>query len=374
MTDCSARPGQKPTSRLDPVSGLDPAAQLRAHFIRALPKAELHLHLEGCVPPHRAAALAHEAGVNLPGLEPDGSSPLGWRYVLPDFRAFLLLYWHLSRCLTTRSILLHLIDAVAETLEQNQVRYAEVTFTPMTHVLNGWNPDMLLDVLMEGRIQAEESRGVTIRWVFDIVRSMPDQALQTVALALRGRSTGVGVVALGVGGPEHPRLTGQPLVPAFSLAKANALPSVPHAGEQTGAWAVWEALELFHPIRIGHGMRSIDDPKLLETLAERGICLEVCPTSNLKLVGVPALADHPLPHFLASGIPVALATDDPGLLDNTLNDEYARCADAFGWSLEALAKLAGQSVRYGLADEAFKQTLLQAQQEALTRFQLEDRG
>jgi adenosine deaminase len=323
-----------------------------AEFIAALPKAELHVHLEGSIPAADAARLAQKIGVELPGLVFDPAIEGLYRYQVRDFSEFIRLYIALSSCLTDADQVLAMIDGVAASLAAQNVRWVELTVTPLTHVRRGFDENALLEALGEGRSRALAKYGLGIGWVFDVVRAFPDQGEETLDLALRGRDLDIGVVALGVGGPEGVNYPGAPLAATFARAYANELPAVPHAGEQMGAASVWEAVRLFKAERIGHGFRSIEDPALLDHLRENDICLEICPTSNLALVGVHSLAEHPLPKLLAAGVPVVIASDDPPLVGTTLSAELQKCARAYSWSLHEVARRARASFEYALMPTA----------------------
>lgn len=177
------------------------------------------------------------------------------------------------------------------------------------------------------------------------------------------------MVAFGVGGPEGPQWPGQPLAAAFEKARAEKLPAVPHAGEQAGAWSVWEALDIFGARRIGHGIRSIEDQRLMDRLRDERICLEVCPSSNIQLVHVPSFQEHPVHALMEHGIPVTLGTDDPGLLGTTLAGEYEECAEAFGWDAEKLCAVAEAGALFSFAPEATKEALVREQREHLARWE-----
>jgi adenosine deaminase len=336
---------------VDVEATLDPGL---ATLIRALPKAELHVHLEGSLLPELALRLAERRGVRLPGDE-RGVEGLREAYVFRNFGDFLKVYVALSRTLAQAEDFCDAVVGVAANLARQHVRYAEMTFTPLTHVARGVDADAMLDGLAEGRRRAREQHGVELAWVFDIVRSLPEQAEPTLALALRERTRGV--VALGVGGPEGPRWPNEPLAPAFMRAKAEGLRRVPHAGEQDGPASLRSTLALFDPDRIGHGVRCIEDAALLDELVRRGIPLEVCPTSNLALGVAPSLAAHPLPALRAAGVRVSLGSDDPPLFGTSLLDEYLRCAAAFGWTRADVLALADAAIEHSFMAPELAATL-----------------
>nr|WP_255216094.1 adenosine deaminase [Pseudenhygromyxa sp. WMMC2535] len=325
-----------------------------------MPKAELHVHLEGSIVPELALRLAARRGVTLPGAE-GGVEGLREAYRFRRFTDFIALYVALSRCLERPEDFCDAVVGVAARLGAQQVRWAELTFTPMTHVARGVDADAMLAGLAEGRQRARAEHGVEIAWVFDVVRSFPDQAAPTLDLAVRGREQGV--ISLGVGGPEGPRWPVDAMAPVFARAKAEGLHSVPHAGEQDGPESIRANLELLGAERIGHGVRCVEDPALMATLRERGIPLELCPTSNVVLGFYPSLAEHPLPRLLAAGLPLSINSDDPPLFGTTLVEEYRRCAASFAWDRAQVLAVAAAAVEHSFMSAAGKRALLAEQAE-----------
>ncbi len=310
-------------------------------FVRALPKAELHVHLEGAIPAPVAARLARRHGVVIPGFEADGGVG-GYRF--GSFRDFIRVYLALSACLVEADDFAIAVASLAERLAAQNVPYAEVTFTPLTHRMRGVSFETMWTGLQQGRAEAAR-HGVTLGWVFDIVRTLPDQAEPTVefAVGMQARDPGA-VVGLGLGGPELP---GEPLggfVSAFERARAHGLRRLPHAGEQAGAANVVAVLDRLGAERIGHGIRAVEYPALLERLRREDVALEVCPTSNVALGVVKGLAEHPLPRLLEARVPVVLGSDDPGVFGTDLVEVYLRCIEAFGWDASTVRALAAASI------------------------------
>jgi len=338
-----------------PAPSLD---RLRSRLIERLPKAELHLHLEGSVEPELALALARKHGKSLPGDEA-GAMGLRRSYVFKNFGEFVRMYLAISACLTDADDFTAIAVDLARKLAADNVRHAEVTFTPMTHVHRGVAGDTLLAGLAEGRARARAEYGVELSWVFDIVRHRFAEGAPTLGLALEGRE--VGVIGLGFAGPESPEWPTAPYAPLFARARAEGLRSLPHAGEMDGPESVWNALRELGADRIGHGVRCLADPALVEHLRERQIPLEVCPTSNLGIGLFPALSDHPLPQLLAAGLAVSLASDDPPMFATSINEEYRRCAAAFGWDAPQIAALARNSVMHSFMPDEAKVRLLAEQ-------------
>ncbi len=336
-----------------------PRARLPA-LLRAAPKAELHVHLEGSISPELALRLAARHGRSLPGMA-EGAAGLRQHYRFASFTEFVRMYLAISACLVEAEDFADIAVALARELAAQGVVYAEATFTPMTHVVRGVDPAVMLAGLAEGRERARSEYGVELAWVFDIVRSFADQAEPTLELALRGRSQGV--IGLGFAGPEADAWPTAPFAPTFQRAKAQGLRSLPHAGEMAGPQSIWDALQLLGADRIGHGVRAVDDPALLAHLVASQVPLEVCPTSNLSIGLYPDLAAHPLPQLLRAGVAVSLASDDPPMFATSLVEEYRRCAAAYGWDAAQVRALAAAAVQHSFLPEDRKAALLREQDE-----------
>lgn len=302
-------------------------------YIRAMPKAELHVHLEGSIRPETVLKLARRHRVDLPAH--DLESLRRW-FDFTHFEHFIEVYLTITRCLRTRDDYeLITYEFGAEMARQN-IRYAEVTFSPCTHESMGMPQDVWFPGLTEGRRRAREDFGVEINWIFDIVRIERDRDWNgdyTLAMALDGREEGV--VALGLGGYEAPNPPG-PFAKWFQRAKEQGLKSAPHAGETAGPDSIWSALRELHADRIGHGVRAIEDPALVAWLAENRIPLEVCPTSNLRLGVYPSMAEHPLPMLHEAGVRITVNSDDPPLFGTTLTEEAQLLDTVFGFSREEI--------------------------------------
>ncbi|HEX8436226.1 adenosine deaminase [Archangium sp.] len=333
------------------------APELEA-LIRQLPKAELHLHLEGSLQPELALSLARKHGVSLPGAT-EGVEGLRRRYRFSSFDEFVALYVAISQCLVEAGDFTAIAVDLARVLAAQNVRYAEVTVTPMTHVARGVPGEVVLAGLAEGRERAHREHGVELAWVFDIVRSHAELAEPTLELALRGQEQGV--IGLGLSGPETAPWPKESFAALFARAREGGLHSLPHAGEFRGPEGIWESLRWLGAERLGHGVRCLEDPALVEYLAERRIPLEVCPSSNVALHVFPSLEQHPVEKLMAAGLAVSLASDDPPLFSTSLTDEYLRCAATFHWSAETVLTLAAAAVEHSFLAEPRKRELLAAQ-------------
>ena len=323
-------------------------------FLLRMPKVELHVHLEGAMRPAVLLELARRNGVELPAEDEAGLRD--W-FRFRDFEHFVQVYLTCSRALRRpEDFRLLASDFLAEQARQNVV-YSEVHFTISTHLANGGNGEEILSALEEAVRQAERIFGASLRWIPDIVRNIgPGPADRTLEWALAGR--GQGVVALGLSGSES-RFPSEPFREHFEAAGREGLHRVAHAGEHAGPESIRSVLEDCSPERIGHGIRAVDDPSLVAELRDRGIPLEVCPSSNVCLGAVPGLESHPFDRLYRSGCRVTVNTDDPPFFNTTLTDEYLRLHRTFGYTAAELAGLSLAALRQSFLPEPEKTALEQ---------------
>jgi len=301
-------------------------------FVVRMPKVELHVHLEGSMRPAVLLTLARKNGVRLPA---DDEAGLKRWFRFQDFGQFVEVYLTCSRSLQApEDFQLLALDVMAEQAAQ-QIVYSEVHFTISTHVAAGVPGAEIRQALDEALAEGERRYGVSLKLIPDIVRNMDrGRADVTLEWALAGQ--GGAVVALGLSGIEagYPN---EPFREHFAAAAAAGLHRVAHAGEHAGPASVRSALAVCAPERIGHGVRSSEDPALVAELAARAIPLEVCPSSNVCLGVVPALADHPFDRLYRSGAAVTVNSDDPPFFDTDLTREYLRLQETFGYGAAELA-------------------------------------
>lgn len=318
--------------------------------LRELPKAELHVHLEGSIRISTLRELADRDGGTLPhGLRPDDA----WRF--DGFLDFIDNYIEACALLARPGDFRRVAEEFCHDLAAQGVRYAEAVFSPSNHAarLDDWyGPiEAALDGLEAGRL----ATGVEVRLCPDLVRDNGvEEAERTLEVALK--FAGRGVVALNAAGSERAPVAA--FAPMFRAAKDAGLGSVPHAGEWAGPANVWETLELYAPDRIGHGVRAVEDPRLVEELAARRIPLEVSPVSNVATGVYPSLAEHPFPRLRADGVTVTLNSDDPSMFGTWLGGVYGAARQAWGLPDEDLAKIAGAGIEASFADGSTKRSML----------------
>jgi aminodeoxyfutalosine deaminase len=309
-------------------------------FVAAMPKVELHVHLEGSIRPATLLTLAQRNGVSLPA---EDLQTLRAFYRFTDFDHFIQVYVLVSSCLKTPADFSLIAYEFGADMARQNIRYAEVTFSPYTNVaLTGLPFDEILAGLNDGRARAAEEFGVEFAWVLDIVRDNPESSHQVATWAVD--SAGQGVVALGLGGTER----GHPpewFTAAFALAREAGLHSVPHAGEIAGPESIWGALRALGAERLGHGVRCTQDPDLVAYLAEHQVPLEVCPTSNLCLGVYPTYAQHPFPELWEQGLYLTVNSDDPPMFNTDLIGEYTALTEHMGFDAAALEILSLNALR-----------------------------
>lgn len=350
---------------------LDARTQIK-RYIEAVPKAELHVHLEGSIQPATLLMLAQRNNVKLPAQTVEDL--YDW-FTFRDFDHFIEIYFEISSCLKTSEDYDLIAYEFGASMARQNVRYAEVTFSPSTHEFSLGIPfDVFFSGLTKGRLRAQAEFGVEIRWVFDIVRDIPDalsnrrRAEYTLEVAKEGMHDGV--VALGLGGGE----VGNPperYAKWFEKALEAGLHSAPHAGETVGPESVWGAVRMLGAERLGHGVRSVEDSELVAYLAERLIPLEICPTSEIRLGVYVDLAAHPLRDLYNAGVPVTINSDDPSLFNTTLNDEAKLLLIPFHFDINTINEILLNGLRYSFLPVMEKQTLEAQFQAEMTKHQRE---
>jgi aminodeoxyfutalosine deaminase len=305
-----------------------------ADFLLEMPKAELHLHLEGSVEPETL----HEL---------DPATPVEefralYRYA--DFDGFLKAFGAVGKLLRSPDAYALATTRLLEGLAAQNVCYAEIILAAGVVL---WKNEPFAPIFEAVR-RAAEGSPVKVRWILDAVRQFGVESAMHVAELAAERVSG-GVVAFGIGGSEQ-RGPAEWFGDVFRFAKSAGLRLTAHAGEGTSAHSVWSALALGAE-RIGHGISAIDDPALLRHLAERNLPLEICITSNLVSGVVKHVGDHPVRRLYDAGVPIVLNTDDPAMFGCTLTGEYRLAAAHFGFTEEELRGIAENAFRFAFTEQ-----------------------
>jgi adenosine deaminase len=322
-------------------------------ILQAMPKTELHLHLEGTISPETLMRLAERNGISLPVKNLD---ELRGMYVFEDFDKFIKLWLLMCSCLKTESDYIGMVDGFVGECRRQKIRYAEVHFTPFNHERFGIGAVKALDIVTRRLMEAEASGGPVTRLITDIPSESFDESAIFTASFLEEIVNPL-IVAIGLGGPEkgYPRL---PFAPFFERARRAGYASLAHAGETGGADHVREAVLSLKARRIQHGIRAVEDESVLRLLAEREICCDVALTSNACLTPYTDMKTHPIRRLIEAGVPVTLSTDDPPFFGTDLVREYRRAHEEVGLSLAQLWQINLNGLRFGLADVGLRRRLM----------------
>jgi aminodeoxyfutalosine deaminase len=303
-------------------------------FILGLPKAELHLHLEGSVDPAALLELRRRHGKDssLPEVEK--------LYQYGDFAGFLLAFKVVTDDLQTAEDYEFITYRLMQELKAEHVLHAEVYVSVGVCLWRKLDFGAIFEGLERGRERGERDFGISVLWIFDAVRQFgPEAAGRVFELAVRYRDRNV--VAVGIGGDEQ-KAPAELFRAAYAFAADNGLRLTVHAGENAGPGSIWGALNL-RPERIGHGLTAWQDVELVEELARRQIPVEICLTSNLRTGCCRAINDHPLRSYFDQGLMITLNSDDPAMFNTSLAREYQLAQDSFAFSDEHLRELARNS-------------------------------
>jgi adenosine deaminase/aminodeoxyfutalosine deaminase len=312
-------------------SGLD---RLPSNFLRQLPKAELHLHLEGAIEPATLLELRQRNGERATRAEVDQL----YRY--EDFPGFLLAFKNITEHLRTPDDYELITYRLMQRLKEEQVLHAEVYISVGVCLWRQQDFAAIFEGLDRGRTRGERDFGISLLWIFDAVRQFGPEAAQRVfelAVQYHDRE----VVGIGIGGDEQ-KAPPELFRDAYAWAADHGMRLTAHAGETGPPESVWGALNL-RAERIGHGLTAFHDSDLVEELAQRQVPVEICLTSNQRTGLCPNIADHPAKSYFDRGVMITLNSDDPALFSTTLAREYQLAQDTFAFTDEHLRELARNS-------------------------------
>ncbi len=306
----------------------------RRRFIEGLPKAELHLHLEGSLEPEQMFALAQRNGIAIPFASVEAVRAA---YDFSNLQDFLDIYYQGMNVLRTEQDFYDLVMAYLRRVHADNVRHVEVFFDPQGHTDRGVAFGTVADGILRALADGERDFGITSRLILCFLRHLSEEAaFETLELAgpWLGRIAGVGLDSSEVGHPPEKFARG------FARARTLGLKLVAHAGEEGPPAYVWQALDTLGIDRIDHGNRSLEDRALVEGIVARGLTLTVCPLSNLKLCVVDALAAHPLRHMLQAGLRATINSDDPAYFGGYMNANFLATAEALDLTRAELVAVA----------------------------------
>jgi adenosine deaminase len=316
-------------------------------FITGLPKAELHLHIEGSLEPEQMFAFARRNGVEIPFASVE---EVRAAYAFSNLQDFLDIYYAGANVLRTRQDFHDLAMAYFDRAAADGVVHAEIMFDPQTHTDRGIDFGTVIEGLLSAQAEAEAKHGLTSKLILSFLRHLTEEAAsETLAMAepWLNRIEAVGLDSSEVGHPP------EKFARVFAAARDKGLKLVAHAGEEGPPSYVWQALDLLHIDRIDHGNRALEDATLVERLVEDGMTLTVCPLSNVKLCVVDDIAHHPIGRMLALGLHATVNSDDPAYFGGYVADNYRAIAKGRGLGRAELATLARNSFTGSfLPDEA----------------------
>jgi adenine deaminase len=306
--------------------------------IATLPKVELHLHIEGTLEPELIFELAGRHDLALPYAS---VADLRARYAFEDLQSFLDLYYANMAVLRDAGDFAELMQAYLRRAAAGGVRHAEVFFDPQAHLSRGVPLAEVVDGLVEGARLGEGETGTTSSLIACFLRDRSEEealdVLERLVVA-QAPIIGIGLDSAEIGNPPSK------FAAVYARARELGLHRVAHAGEEGGPEYVTEALDLLGVARVDHGVRSVEDQALLRRLATERVPLTVCPLSNVRLKGVPSLAEHVLPQLFAAGVVTTINSDDPAYFGGYADDNYAAVAAQFALGADDLAALAHHSV------------------------------
>lgn len=335
---------------------------LPEEFIAGLPKAELHLHLEGSLRPQTLRELAQRKGRAESEVEQWILARDRQQYRYSNFLDFIEAFKFVALLLETPEDYALAAVRLMEWLAEQNVKYAEITLAAGVVLWKQQPLDRVYEAIRAASLEASERLDLCVNWIFDAVRQFgAENAREVVEWA--GRYQTEGVVAFGLGGDEE-RGPAELFADVYREARGVGLHTLAHAGETVGPASVRQAVELLNVERIGHGLSAGHDLGVCALLRDREIPLECCPGSNLAMGLIPNYRDYPLPDFLDAGVMLTLNSDDPALFGTSLTQEFSKTAEAFSLTAQQVVSLSENAVRAAFLPDEEKQRLLAQIQQA----------
>jgi adenosine deaminase len=319
-----------------------------------IPKVELHLHLEGAIPLPTMWQLIQKYGGNteIPDIE-----ALKKKFTFTNFPHFIETWIWMTQFLREYEDFTLIGETVARDLAQQNIRYVEAFFSPGDFAVHNMTPQGIAVALRKGLDRVPE---IQVALIADLIRDTgPDIEKATNTLHAVNEVRDQGIIGIGLGGSEQ-LFPAQIFKPVFAEARQLWFHTTAHAGEAAGPESVWAAIESLRVERIGHGIRAIEDPELVKTLAEIHIPLEVCPISNIRTGVVKSIEEHPIRRLYDAGVVVTLNSDDPKMFGNSLALEYATLVEAMIFTKTEIKSLILQGIKSSWLEDTDKQSLIKS--------------
>lgn len=319
-------------------------------IVREMPKVELHLHLEGAFTFEFLFDLIQKRG-NEKNIR--DVNELRRQFVFKDFQDFIRIWFWKNKFFQSPADFEESAYRTLKELSRQNVIYAEAFFSPWDFLPNGLHVDEIAEATISGVKRAERECPIKCRLIADIVRNYGSENAEERVRQV-ARYIGEGVIGIGLGGNERDFPPG-PFRPAFRLARDIGFRTTAHAGEASGARSVWDTVQELKVERIGHGVRAVEDDRLLEFLRTNQIPLEVCITSNLRTGVFRSLEDHPFDRMFKEGLLVTVNSDDPSMFGATITDEFVLLVDRLGYSGDDLKQLTLNAINSAFLSKAEKE-------------------
>ena len=333
------------------------SAEMKQHdhqFIQKLPKAELHVHIEGTFEPELMFAIAQRNHIKLPYKSVD---ELRKAYQFNNLQDFLNIYYQCANVLRHEQDFYDLTWAYLEKASSQGVLHAEIFFDPQTHTNRGIQFEIVINGITKALTDGQTKLGISSRLIMCFLRHLEaKEAMKTLeaAIPFKEKIIAVGLDSSEIGNPPSK------FQRVFEKAHKEGFLAVAHAGEEGSAFYIWEALKLLHVRRVDHGNHALDDKSLVEYLTQKQIPLTICPLSNIRLKVVKNLKKHPLKKMMKSGLLVCINSDDPAYFGGYIGDNYQAIADALLLSKEELLQLAKNSFQASFLNIDEKKKMIEA--------------
>ena len=334
-------------------------------IIKKLPKLEQHIHIVGSTKPETLLGIIEDNGVEMPFKNLDDVKQF---FQYGDFSHFIAVYSTVNDCITDPKYYERITYEMLESEAACNVKHVEAIFSPNDHVRRDLDYGEMLDAINKGIRRAKRKFGISCTIRVDLVRNYgPEVAAKELGWI---KKKGDNIVAVDLGGSEN-GFPPEPYEKVFKKASDLGLHLVAHAGEDAGPESIWGAIKTLNVERIGHGVAAIKDYALLREIKTRGITIETCPTSNLRIGAIKSIKEHPIRYFIKHGINVSVNSDDPSMFNTDINNEYLQLHRELGFTVDELMRISLDSVETSFLPpkkkEELRETFLKEYRELKSR-------